>query len=79
MIDKLNPTTVHEPAGYSHVTISNVGPLAHLAGQRPLEGRSHRGTPGLAVRSGPRSYEEPGGLLECAHLPLRAFVVCAPW
>lgn len=37
MIDKLNPTTVHEPAGYSHVTISNVGRLAHLAGQCPLD------------------------------------------
>jgi enamine deaminase RidA (YjgF/YER057c/UK114 family) len=37
MIDKLNPTTVHEPAGYNHVTISNVGRLAHLAGQCPLD------------------------------------------
>jgi enamine deaminase RidA (YjgF/YER057c/UK114 family) len=37
MIDKLNPGTVHEPAGYSHVTISNVGRLAHLAGQCPLD------------------------------------------
>jgi enamine deaminase RidA (YjgF/YER057c/UK114 family) len=37
MIDKLNPTTVHEPAGYSHVTISNVGRLGHLAGQCPLD------------------------------------------
>ena len=37
MIDKFNPSTVHEPAGYSHVTISNVGRLAHLAGQCPLD------------------------------------------
>jgi hypothetical protein len=37
MIDKFNPPTVHEPAGYSHVTISNVGCLAHLAGQCPLD------------------------------------------
>jgi enamine deaminase RidA (YjgF/YER057c/UK114 family) len=37
MFDKLNPTTVHQPAGYSHVTISNVGRLAHLAGQCPLD------------------------------------------
>ena len=37
MIDKLNPSTVHEPAGYSHVTISGVGRLAHLAGQCPLD------------------------------------------
>jgi enamine deaminase RidA (YjgF/YER057c/UK114 family) len=37
MIDKLNPATVHETAGYSHVTISNAGRLAHLAGQCPLD------------------------------------------
>jgi enamine deaminase RidA (YjgF/YER057c/UK114 family) len=37
MIDKFNPPTVHEPAGYSHVTISNAGRLAHLAGQCPLD------------------------------------------
>jgi enamine deaminase RidA (YjgF/YER057c/UK114 family) len=36
MIDKFNPSNVHEPDGYSHVTISNVGRLAHLAGQCPL-------------------------------------------
>jgi len=36
MIDRFNPSTVHEPDGYSHVTISNVGRLAHLAGQCPL-------------------------------------------
>jgi enamine deaminase RidA (YjgF/YER057c/UK114 family) len=36
MIDKFNPSTVHEPDGYSHVTISNGGRLAHLAGQCPL-------------------------------------------
>ena len=37
MIDRLNPPTVHEPAGYSHVTISSAGRLAHLAGQCPLD------------------------------------------
>ncbi|MEU4424309.1 RidA family protein [Actinoplanes sp. NPDC024001] len=37
MIDKFNPSTVHEPAGYSHVTISDAGRLAHLAGQCPLD------------------------------------------
>ena len=37
VIDKFNPPTVHEPAGYSHVTISEVGRLAHLAGQCPLD------------------------------------------
>lgn len=36
MIEKFNPSTVHQPDGYSHVTISNVGRLAHLAGQCPL-------------------------------------------
>ncbi|HWS39284.1 MAG TPA: RidA family protein [Actinoplanes sp.] len=37
MIEKFNPPTVHEPAGYSHVTISSAGRLAHLAGQCPLD------------------------------------------
>jgi len=37
MIEKFNPLTVHKPAGYSHVTISNAGRLAHLAGQCPLD------------------------------------------
>jgi enamine deaminase RidA (YjgF/YER057c/UK114 family) len=36
MIERYNPSTVHEPAGYSHVTVSNAGRLAHLAGQCPL-------------------------------------------
>jgi enamine deaminase RidA (YjgF/YER057c/UK114 family) len=34
---KTNPPTVHTPAGYSHVTISSAGRLAHLAGQCPLD------------------------------------------
>ncbi|WP_284045531.1 RidA family protein [Paractinoplanes maris] len=37
MIEKFNPSTIHEPPGYSHVTISSVGRLAHLAGQCPLD------------------------------------------
>ncbi|MET8147416.1 RidA family protein [Actinoplanes sp. NPDC049668] len=37
MIEKYNPSTVHEPAGYSHVTITSAGRLAHLAGQCPLD------------------------------------------
>ncbi|MFI5493339.1 RidA family protein [Actinoplanes sp. NPDC051859] len=37
MLAKYNPPTVHEPAGYSHVTISSAGRLAHLAGQCPLD------------------------------------------
>jgi enamine deaminase RidA (YjgF/YER057c/UK114 family) len=37
VIEKFNPSTVHEPAGYSHVTISHAGRLAHLAGQCPLD------------------------------------------
>ena len=36
MIYKFNPSTVHEPDGYSHVTISSSGRLAHLAGQCPV-------------------------------------------
>lgn len=37
MIEKFNPPGVHETAGYSHVTISSAGRLAHLAGQCPLD------------------------------------------
>jgi len=37
MLEKLNPAGVHEPPGYSHVTISSAGRLAHLAGQCPLD------------------------------------------
>ncbi|MFI1991903.1 RidA family protein [Actinoplanes sp. NPDC020271] len=37
MITKFSPETVHETAGYSHVTISEAGRLAHLAGQCPLD------------------------------------------
>src|SRR5690348_529506 len=36
-VERFNPPTVHEPAGYSHVTISAAGRLAHLAGQCPLD------------------------------------------
>jgi enamine deaminase RidA (YjgF/YER057c/UK114 family) len=37
VLTKTNPPTVHQPGGYSHVTISPVGRLAHLAGQCPLD------------------------------------------
>jgi enamine deaminase RidA (YjgF/YER057c/UK114 family) len=37
MIEKINPPGVHETAGYSHITISPAGRLAHLAGQCPLD------------------------------------------
>jgi enamine deaminase RidA (YjgF/YER057c/UK114 family) len=37
MLEKLNPAGVHEPPGYSHVTITSAGRLAHLAGQCPLD------------------------------------------
>ena len=37
MLTRMNPPTVHETAGYSHVTISPAGRLAHLAGQCPLD------------------------------------------
>lgn len=37
MIERINPPTVHGTAGYSHVTISHAGRLAHLAGQCPLD------------------------------------------
>jgi enamine deaminase RidA (YjgF/YER057c/UK114 family) len=37
MLEKLNPAGVHGPPGYSHVTISPAGRLAHLAGQCPLD------------------------------------------
>jgi enamine deaminase RidA (YjgF/YER057c/UK114 family) len=41
MIEKFNPAAVHEPDGYSHVTISQAGRLAHLAGQCPLDIAGH--------------------------------------
>src|SRR4051794_20949958 len=37
MLERFNPAGVHEPPGYSHVTISSAGRLAHLAGQCPLD------------------------------------------
>jgi len=37
MLDKFNPPGVHDPAGYSHVTITEAGRMAHLAGQCPLD------------------------------------------
>jgi len=37
MLEKLNPPGVHATAGYSHVTFSDAGRLAHLAGQCPLD------------------------------------------
>ena len=37
MLEKFNPAGVHDPAGYSHVTISSAGRLAHFAGQCPLD------------------------------------------
>ena len=37
MLEKINPPSVHEPSGYSHVTITSAGRLAHLAGQCPLD------------------------------------------
>lgn len=44
---KLNPPTVHEPPGYSHITVTSEGRLAHLAGQCPLDlGGTVVGEPG---------------------------------
>jgi enamine deaminase RidA (YjgF/YER057c/UK114 family) len=37
VLHKFNPPGVHDPAGYSHVTITRAGSLAHLAGQCPLD------------------------------------------
>jgi enamine deaminase RidA (YjgF/YER057c/UK114 family) len=37
MIDRFNPPGVHDPSGYSHVTITQAGRMAHLAGQCPLD------------------------------------------
>jgi enamine deaminase RidA (YjgF/YER057c/UK114 family) len=47
VLTKTNPPTVHQPAGYSHITISSAGRLAHLAGQCPLDLDGHVvGAPG---------------------------------
>lgn len=40
-ITRLNPSSLHRTAGYSHVTIVDAGPAAILAGQCPLD---HDGT-----------------------------------
>jgi enamine deaminase RidA (YjgF/YER057c/UK114 family) len=37
MLEKFNPAGVREPPGYTHVTITSAGRLAHLAGQCPLD------------------------------------------
>ena len=37
VLEKFNPPGVHQTAGYSHVTITSAGRLAHLAGQCPLD------------------------------------------
>jgi enamine deaminase RidA (YjgF/YER057c/UK114 family) len=37
MIERANPPGLHEPDGYSHITISTAGRLAHLAGQCPVD------------------------------------------
>jgi enamine deaminase RidA (YjgF/YER057c/UK114 family) len=37
MIERSNPPGLHEPDGYSHITISTAGRLAHLAGQCPVD------------------------------------------
>ena len=34
---KFNPSTVHAPAGYSHVTIANAERVVYFAGQVPLD------------------------------------------
>ncbi len=36
-VSRFNPPTLHQPDGYSHVTISSEGRLAHLAGQCPID------------------------------------------
>ena len=41
MLERINPPGVHATAGYSHVTISPAGRLAHLAGQCPLDLDGH--------------------------------------
>lgn len=37
MIERLDPPGLHATPGYSHVTVSDAGRLAHLAGQCPLD------------------------------------------
>jgi enamine deaminase RidA (YjgF/YER057c/UK114 family) len=36
-IQRLNPSELHKPPGYHHVTIVDAGRTAHLAGQCPLD------------------------------------------
>jgi enamine deaminase RidA (YjgF/YER057c/UK114 family) len=37
MIERSNPPGLHTPDGYSHLTLSSAGRLAHLAGQCPVD------------------------------------------
>jgi enamine deaminase RidA (YjgF/YER057c/UK114 family) len=36
-ITRINPADLHQPPGYSHVTIVEAGRTAHLAGQCPID------------------------------------------
>jgi enamine deaminase RidA (YjgF/YER057c/UK114 family) len=36
-IERLNPTGLHQPPGYHHVTLVPAGPTAYLAGQCPID------------------------------------------
>lgn len=36
-ITRFNPPELHPTGGYHHVTITQAGPMAHLAGQCPLD------------------------------------------
>jgi enamine deaminase RidA (YjgF/YER057c/UK114 family) len=40
-IRRLNPIELHETPGYHHVTVVEIGRLAFLAGQRPLDQAGH--------------------------------------
>ena len=37
MLERSNPPELHQPDGYSHITISPAGRMIHFAGQCPLD------------------------------------------
>jgi enamine deaminase RidA (YjgF/YER057c/UK114 family) len=37
VLERFNPPALHQPDGYSHITVSPAGRLIHFAGQCPLD------------------------------------------
>ena len=46
MLERTNPAGLHQPPGYSHVTVTDAARLVFLAGQCPLDERGQLTGPG---------------------------------